>query len=40
MIAALTAVAVLVVLPPVGSTDALDYAVYGHIAALGHSPYV
>ena len=37
MIAALTAVAVLVVLPPVGSTDALDYAVYGHIAALGHS---
>jgi len=38
MIAALTAVAVLVVLPPVGSTDALDYAVYGHIAALGHSP--
>ncbi len=40
MIAALTAVAVLVVLPPAGSTDALDYAVYGHIAALGHSPYV
>jgi hypothetical protein len=33
-------VAILTVLPPVGSTDALDYAVYGHIAALGHSPYV
>ena len=40
MIAALTTVAILVVLPPAGSTDALDYAVYGHIAALGHSPYV
>ncbi len=35
-----TSVAVLTLLPPVGSTDALDYAVYGHIAALGHSPYV
>jgi hypothetical protein len=40
LIAAATAVAVLVLLPPVGSTDSLDYAVYGHIAALGHSPYV
>ncbi len=28
------------VLPPAGSTDTLDYAVYGHIVALGHSPYV
>jgi hypothetical protein len=28
------------VLPPFGSTDPLDYAVYGHIVALGHSPYV
>lgn len=28
------------VLPPAGSTDPLDYAVYGHIVALGHSPYV
>jgi hypothetical protein len=36
----LLALAVLTVLGPVGSTDALDYAVYGHIAALGHSPYV
>ena len=27
-------------LPPVGSTDALDYATYGRLLALGHSPYV
>src|SRR5579875_3364321 len=27
-------------LPPVGSSDALDYATYGRIAVLGHSPYV
>ncbi len=40
LIVAAVIVAVLVVLPPVGSTDSLDYAVYGHIAALGHSPYV
>ncbi len=33
------AVAVLTVLPPAGSTDMLDYATYGHIAALGHDPY-
>jgi hypothetical protein len=25
--------------PPVGSNDMLDYAVYGRIAELGHSPY-
>jgi len=37
---AAAAMAALTVLPPVGSTDALDYAIYGHIAALGHSPYV
>ncbi len=37
---AVIAVVVLTVLPPVGSTDALDYAVYGRIMALGHSPYV
>ncbi len=36
----LLALVILTVLPPVGSTDSLDYAVYGHIAALGHSPYV
>ena len=27
-------------MPAVGSTDTLDYAAYGRIAALGHSPYV
>ena len=27
-------------LPPAGSTDALDYAAYGRLLALGHSPYV
>jgi hypothetical protein len=35
----LVAVVALMVIPPVGSTDILDYAVYGRIAALGHSPY-
>ncbi|MFC4529665.1 hypothetical protein [Sphaerisporangium dianthi] len=34
------AVAVLAFLPPAGSTDVLNYAVYGRIAALGHDPYV
>lgn len=38
--AGLLALVILTVLPPVGSTDSLDYAVYGHIAALGRSPYV
>jgi hypothetical protein len=32
-------VVVLTVLPPVGSTDALDYAAYGRILLLGHNPY-
>jgi hypothetical protein len=40
VMSALIAVAVLTVLPPVGSTDALDYAAYGRIVVLGHSPYV
>ncbi len=40
LVAAAVGVVALTLLPPVGSTDALDYAVYGHIAALGHSPYV
>jgi hypothetical protein len=40
LIVGAAAVLVLIVLPPVGSTDSLDYAVYGHIVALGHSPYV
>ncbi len=34
------AVIAMAVLPPFGSTDTLDYAIYGHIVALGHSPYV
>jgi hypothetical protein len=34
------AVVALMLVPSVGSTDLLDYAVYGRIAALGHSPYV
>jgi hypothetical protein len=34
------AVLSLMVIPPVGSADMLDYAVSGRIAALGHSPYV
>jgi hypothetical protein len=34
------AIAVLALLPPAGSTDSLNYAVYGRIAVLGHSPYV
>ncbi len=38
--AGLVSVAVLTVLPPAGSTDILDYAAYGHIVMLGHSPYV
>jgi hypothetical protein len=36
----LTAAAVFTVLPPAGSTDALDYAAYGRIVELGHNPYV
>jgi hypothetical protein len=34
------AVIVLAVLPVAGSTDALDYAIYGRMAALGHNPWV
>jgi hypothetical protein len=40
LIAAAVAVVLLTVLPPAGSTDALDYAAYGRIALLGHNPYV
>ena len=40
LVAGLITVAVLTVLPPAGSTDALDYATYGRLLALGHSPYV
>jgi hypothetical protein len=34
------AVVVLALVPVAGSTDALDYAVYGRMAALGHNPWV
>jgi hypothetical protein len=40
LIAAGVAAVAMAVLPPFGSTDTLDYAVYGQIVALGHSPYV
>ncbi|MGD0925894.1 MAG: hypothetical protein ABR926_11935 [Streptosporangiaceae bacterium] len=40
LVAGLITVAVLTVLPPAGSTDALDYATYGRLMVLGHSPYV
>jgi hypothetical protein len=40
LITAATVVAVLTVLPPVGSTDSLDYMAFGRMVVLGHSPYV
>jgi hypothetical protein len=40
LIAGLVSAAILTVLPPAGSTDILDYATFGHIVTLGHSPYV
>jgi hypothetical protein len=40
LIAAALAVVALTVLPVAGSNDALDYAAYGRIMVLGHSPYV
>jgi hypothetical protein len=40
LVAAAVAVVALTVLPVAGSNDALDYAAYGRIAVLGHSPYV
>jgi hypothetical protein len=40
IVAAVLAIGTMAVLPPAGSTDALDYAVYGHIVALGRNPYV
>jgi hypothetical protein len=33
------AITVLTLVPPAGSTDSLNYAVYGRMAVLGHSPY-
>jgi len=40
LITAAVAVAVLTVMLPAGSTDAFDYASYGRLVTLGHSPYV
>jgi hypothetical protein len=40
IIGSVVAVVALALVPPIGSTDMLDYAVYGRIAALGHSPYL
>jgi alpha-1,6-mannosyltransferase len=40
VLGSVVAVALLTVLPPMGSADMLDYAVFGRIAALGHSPYI
>jgi hypothetical protein len=40
IIGSIVAVVALMLVPPIGSTDMLDYAVYGRIAALGHSPYL
>jgi hypothetical protein len=36
----LLAVAVLVVAPPMGTSDTVDYAVYGRMAVLGYNPHV
>jgi hypothetical protein len=40
LIVAVAAVVLLTVFPPAGSTDAFDYASYGRIVVLGHSPYL
>jgi len=40
VITAIVAVLALMVLPPVGSTDSLDYMAFGRTVVLGHSPYV
>ena len=40
VITAVVVVAALTVLPPAGSTDALDYATYGRLLVLGHNPYI
>jgi hypothetical protein len=40
LVAAAVVVAILTVLPPAGSTDALDYMAFGRMVVLGHSPYV
>jgi hypothetical protein len=40
LVAAAVTVVALALLPPAGSTDALDYAAYGRLALLGNNPYV
>jgi len=40
LVTAAAVIAILTVLPSVGSTDSLDYMAFGRIMALGHSPYV
>jgi len=40
LVASAVTVLVLAVLPPAGSTDALDYAAYGRLTLLGDNPYV
>lgn len=40
LIGSVVAVIAMLLMPPIGSTDILDYAAYGRISALGHSPYV
>jgi hypothetical protein len=40
LVTAVVVVAALTVLPPAGSTDALDYATYGRLLVLGHNPYI
>ena len=40
LVVAAVTVALLTVFPPAGSTDAFDYAAYGRLVVLGHSPYV
>ena len=40
LVAAAVSALVLAVLPPAGSTDALDYAAYGRLTLLGDNPYV
>ena len=40
LVGAAITVLVLALLPPAGSTDALDYAAYGRLALLGNNPYV
>ena len=40
LIGCVLAVLALMLVPPMGSTDMLDYAMYGRMATLGHSPYL